>query len=115
MGLPPGPAFVVPILPQLLAPPAAVYAASLLAKRHAGIEIHPFLLGVACVLSWPLAFTIYIVWSNHRDVQNAVAAGAVIPRAVESKYPGGVDLLKLNSKDIEGRFLGMLFVHACLL
>lgn len=98
--------YLLPKLPQLLAPPAVVYLLAYVARSRFAYGVPPWALALACVLSWPAAFTIAVQWYNFKVARGAAARGARLPPVVKAKYPGSVDLMMLNNRDVEERFLG---------
>ncbi|KAH9913197.1 cytochrome P450 [Amylocystis lapponica] len=49
-----------------------------------------------CILSFPASFPIYYQWRQWADRRDAAARGAVLPPQVETKLPGGFDLVLLQ-------------------
>ncbi|KAI0693627.1 cytochrome P450 [Cerioporus squamosus] len=94
LSLPPGPRYVTRQLPNLILPPLAVYVLSRLSREHLGLALPPWLLVLAYALSWPAALVAHVQWKDFANARRAQALGAVIPREVDHKYPGSVDLLK---------------------
>ena len=107
MPLAPGVSYLARRVPQLLAPPAAVCAASYVARAHFGAAAPAWALALAYVLCYPLAFTAYIQWRDFKNARAAAAAGAVIPPVVEAKWIGGFDLMKRAGADFDKHILGM--------
>jgi hypothetical protein len=107
MTLPPGVVWLVAHIPQIVAPPAVVYALAHLARSCFAVALPTWLIVVGIGLSWPATLFFSIQWSIYKDAKDAAAKDAVMPRQVAAKYPGSIDLLRLNSADIENHFLGM--------
>lgn len=92
--LPPGPRYVIKQLPNLIVPPFVVYVLSRISREHLNIALPTWLLVLAYVFSWPLALVALIQWNDFSNARRARSWGAVIPREVDHKYPGSVDLLQ---------------------
>lgn len=106
MMVPPGIAFLVPTLPYLLAPAVAVYTASNIIRSSFDVVIPTWILVTTYVLLWPFAITFYAYWRQYRILQRAAAAGAELPPMVESKLPGGIDLVRKAARDWHAHFNG---------
>ncbi|RDX44127.1 cytochrome P450 monooxygenase pc-3 [Lentinus brumalis] len=94
ISLPPGPRYVIKQLPNLIVPPLTVYLLSRISREHFGVALPSWLVVVAYALSWPFALVALVHWNDFVNARRARALGAVIPREVDHKYPGSVDLLK---------------------
>ncbi|GJE94254.1 cytochrome P450 [Phanerochaete sordida] len=106
MALPPGLAFLLPNLPLLLAPPAAVYLAAYVAETYFAVGVPGWALALACVLSWPAALAAVVFWYDFKAAREAAARGARLPRQIAAKYPGSVDLMASNNKEVEDHVIG---------
>ncbi|KIP04058.1 hypothetical protein PHLGIDRAFT_129763 [Phlebiopsis gigantea 11061_1 CR5-6] len=106
MALPPGALYLAPRVPQLLAPPAAVYATSYVARTHFSVPTPTWVLAIAYVLCYPLALAAYIQWRDFTIARDAAAAGAVMPPVVEAKWIGGLDLMRRAGSDFDQHILG---------
>ncbi|KAI0652994.1 cytochrome P450 monooxygenase pc-3 [Cubamyces menziesii] len=104
--LPPGPRYLVSQLPNVLTPPAIVYALTYLARERLHLSPPTWLLALAYLLSWPLAFTAFVQWHDYSNARRARAQGTVIPRAVEHKWPGSIDLLRRIFALDKTRYMG---------
>ncbi|KAI8995693.1 cytochrome P450 [Trametes punicea] len=91
--LPPGPRYVLSQLPKLLVPPAVVYFLSYLMHAHLHLAMPTWLLTVSYAFSWPMAFTTFVQWHVYTNTRRARALRAAIPREVEHRWPGSLDLL----------------------
>ena len=117
--LTPGQRYLLRQLPNLVAPPAVVYLAARVARDHFHHPLPAWLLFLAYVLSWPVAFTLSVQWNDLSNKARARRWGAVIPRAVEHKYPGSLDVIKGIFRSDSSRYLGecpflLFLVYACV-
>lgn len=113
MALPPGALYLAPRVPQLLAPPAAVYATSYVARTHFSVPTPTWVLAIAYVLCYPLALTAYIQWRDFKIARDAAAAGAVMPPVVEARWIGGLDLMRKAGSDFDQHILGTCKGRVC--
>ncbi|RPD56738.1 cytochrome P450 [Lentinus tigrinus ALCF2SS1-7] len=102
VSLPPGPRYVISQLPRFITPPLAVYLLSRISRS----PLPAWLLVLAYALSWPVAFVALIQWNDFSNARRARASGAVIPREVDHKYPGSIDLLREMFVLDKTRYLG---------
>ena len=104
--LTPGQRYLLRQLPYLAAPPAVVYLASRFAHDHLDRALPTWLLLLAYLFCWPVAFVLNIQWN---DLSNAVRArrwGAVMPPTIEAKYPGGLDIISGMFRSDRSSYLG---------
>ena len=104
--LPPGPRYLISQLPNVITPPTIVYGLAYLARERLHLSAPTWLLALAYLLSWPLAFTAFVQWHDHTNARRARASGTVIPRAVEHKWPGSIDLLRRIFALDKTRYMG---------
>ena len=104
--LTPGQRYLLRQLPYLAAPPAVVYLASRFAHDRLDRALPTWLLLLAYLFCWPVAFGLNIQWN---DLSNAVRArrwGAVMPPTIEAKYPGGLDVISGMFRSDKSSYLG---------
>ncbi|KAI0629955.1 cytochrome P450 [Trametes polyzona] len=94
MSLPPGPRYLFRQLPNVVIPPAAVYALTYVAREHFHLYPPTWLLVLAYTFSWPIAFTVFVQAHDFANRRRARALGAALPREVAHKYPGSIDILQ---------------------
>ncbi|KAI0775623.1 cytochrome P450 [Trametes elegans] len=94
LSLPPGPRYVIHQLPNVLVPPAVVYALACIARAYLHRSPPTWLLATAYALSWPFAFTLLVQWHDLTNARKARALGAVIPPEVQHKLPGSIDVIR---------------------
>ncbi|KAH9483141.1 Cytochrome P450 monooxygenase 75 [Psilocybe cubensis] len=110
MPLPPGPAYLLQNLPSLLFPPAsAILAAKLL--THHGVAVPTWALLLSCVLAFPTAVFLRVLYRDVRDRRAAARHGAVLPPAVYDRWPGGVTLLAKTLDNFRNGYPGDMFVE----
>ncbi|KDQ56219.1 hypothetical protein JAAARDRAFT_70562 [Jaapia argillacea MUCL 33604] len=102
METPPGFIFLFKNLPRLLSPPALLYLGNVAARDMFGVELPSWLVAIACIISPVLALSLSTLWDDYKNRRDASALNAIMAPFVESKSPGGFDLLSriiTNFKD----------------
>jgi hypothetical protein len=93
MTLPPGIVYLSLNFHYLIIPPACVYTIDRLAVEFFECQIPRWLFILACVLAFPAAFTMVVLYKLHIDESEAAARGAVLPPCPPDKYIGGFETL----------------------
>ncbi|KAM5541252.1 hypothetical protein V8D89_005181 [Ganoderma adspersum] len=93
IGLPPGPRYLLHLIPQLTLPPLFTLVVLHVLTLNLASPLPLYTQILAFTLSWPLAFALLIQWRSWANRWNAASRGAVMPEEVEHKLPGSVDLL----------------------
>jgi hypothetical protein len=93
MALPPGIIYLGHNLHYLVIPPACVYTINLLIEEAFGFHVPGWLIIVASVLAFPIAFTAIVFYKLHVDKREAAAHGAVLPPCPPDKSIGGYKTL----------------------
>lgn len=93
MTLPPGIVYLGLNFHFLIIPPACVYTIDRLAVEFFECQIPRWLFILACMLAFPAAFTMVVLYKLHIDESEAAAHGAVLPPCPPDKYIGGFETL----------------------
>lgn len=94
MSLPPGLRYILRQLPNILIPPAIIYASAYIAREHFQLSSPTWILVLLNLFSWPIAFTALVQYHDYANLLRARTLGAVCPREIPHKWPGSIDLLK---------------------
>ena len=105
--LSPGVGYILREAPRLFFPPAFVVAAHAALRALSGVSLPIWLQTVACILSYPVSLALSVQWKQFRDARAAAALGAVLPPKVQTKLPGGLDLVLMQNRNVKNKFLGM--------
>ncbi|CDO72297.1 hypothetical protein BN946_scf184970.g149 [Trametes cinnabarina] len=92
--LPPGPRYLIAQLPNVFTPPIVVFSLTYLARSQLHISLPTWLVALAYLLSWPIAFTALVQWHDYTNARRARASGAVMPPEIAHRWPGSIDLLR---------------------
>ncbi|KAI0350150.1 cytochrome P450 [Trametes cingulata] len=106
VSLPPGPRYLIQQLPKLLIPPTVVYALAYLAREHLRVSSPAWLLVLAYASSWPIAFALLVQYHCYTNARRARALGAVMPREIDHKWPGSIDVLQRIFASDKTRYMG---------
>nr|BED42917.1 cytochrome P450 monooxygenase [Trametes versicolor] len=106
MSLPPGLRYTLRQLPNIIIPPAIVYASSYIAREYFQLSPPTWLLVLLTLFSWPIAFTALVQYHDYANLLRARTLGAVIPREISHKWPGSIDVLKRIFALDNVRYLG---------
>lgn len=106
MSLPPGLRYTLRQLPNILIPPAIVYASAYIAREYFQLSPPTWLLVLLTLFSWPIAFTALVQYHDYANLLRARTLGAVIPREISHKWPGSIDVLKRIFALDNVRYLG---------
>ncbi len=82
MKVPPGPAYLLRLLPHVLYPAAIVYAIIDLAGRLFSVSVPPWLIVVAIILAKPTLFIANRYYQFFKNERAAAYNGAVLPPPV---------------------------------
>lgn len=113
MSLPPGLRYTLRQLPNILIPPAIVYASAYIAREYFQLIPPTWLLVLLTLFSWPIAFTALVQCHDYANLLRARALGAVIPREISHKWPGSIDVLKRIFALDNVRYLGTYSHYPC--
>ncbi|KAI0369451.1 cytochrome P450 [Pilatotrama ljubarskyi] len=89
VSLPPGPRYLIQQLPNLLIPPTVVYALTYLAREY--LHIFP---------------STWLLYHDYTNAQRARGVGALMPREIEHKWPGSIDVLQRIFASDKTRYMG---------
>ena len=106
MRLPPGPRYLLHLIPQLTLPPLFTLVALHVLSLNVSAPLPLYAQILAFALSWPLAFALLVQWRSWANRWNAASRGAVMPEEVEHKLPGSVDLLMKMFENDKSLYLG---------
>jgi len=107
MTLPPGIVYLGLNFHYIIIPPACVYAIDRLVVEFFECQIPRWLFVLVCVLAFPAAFTMVVLYKLHIDESEAAAHGAVLPPRLPDKYIGGYETLSRNLAQSKSGYIGM--------
>ncbi|KAH7904253.1 cytochrome P450 [Hygrophoropsis aurantiaca] len=93
MEIPPGLIYFILNFHRLMLPPALAYCAIRLLHTITGISLSEGFHVPLYIASLPLAFTSTVLYAEYNDKRQAAARGAVLAPRVQSRWPGGLDIL----------------------
>ena len=102
MALPPGPVYLIQNAPRLAIPPLTVYALSYLVP----FPLAMWMLGLAMLLSFPLALALRVYYANWQDARNAAMNDAIIAPRIPDPTPGSVRTLKMMVNTFKNGYPG---------
>ncbi|TFK28591.1 cytochrome P450 monooxygenase pc-3 [Coprinopsis marcescibilis] len=107
--LPPGIAYLIRILPNLVVPPATVLVATKVAQGPLELNIPTWAVILASALSLPLAFFAQFAQKTIADSRAAANHAAKLPPCVYDSWPGGIGLLRATLQNFSDGYPGELF------
>ncbi len=106
MGLPPGPRYLLHLIPHLALPPLLVLTFLHILSINLATPPPLYLRILTFALSWPLSFVVLVQWRSWTNRSNAAAIGAVMPEEVKHTLPGSLDLLMKMFENDRKLYLG---------
>ena len=108
ISLPPGIAYLLQNLPSIVIPPATVAALGQIARNHTDVNISPWIIALACVLSLPVAFAVKVLYKDWKNEKDAAAQNAFLPPRVPDSLPAGLGLLRGALNSFKNGYPGMV-------
>lgn len=106
MHLSPGIVYLGSNFHHLLIPPTFVYVVYRVCQEYFNSHIPKWLVILASVMAFPVAFTFKVLYKIHVDERQATALGAVMPPRLPDPYPGGLQTLARVIHQVETGYLG---------
>lgn len=113
MALPPGPNYLVRRAHYVAAPPAFVYALSRVISTFYNVATPVWLLILASVLAYPIAFTISVQYTRYVDEREAAKYGAVLPPRIPDNSIGGTKTLGRQLSQFKKGYIGEVMDQTC--
>ncbi|KJA14651.1 hypothetical protein HYPSUDRAFT_48962 [Hypholoma sublateritium FD-334 SS-4] len=113
MELPPGPLYLLRLLPSLVVPSAVVFAILKVAEREFDISLPPWVIVTALLSTHPILFIAQRYFSKYRDAKNAAANNAFLPPNVTEQWPyfAGLSMMSQMVQELKDGYPGDGFLH----
>lgn len=108
MELPPGPLYLLRLLPSLVVPSAVVFAIMKVAEREFDISLPAWVIATALLSIHPALFISQRYFSKYRDVKNAAANNAFLPPNVTEQWPyfAGLSMMSQMVQELKDGYPG---------
>lgn len=113
MALPPGPLYLLKLLPSVVLPSATVLALLRIIEIETGASIPTWVSALAVLAIHPVLFIFKRGYSRYADAKSAAANNASLPPHVKEQFPNfaGLSIMKRMVQELKEGYPGKRTLH----